>query len=211
LILHSNNSRGKKKRKKKKNKMGSGRRRNNIWEGRNADQATGTHMDCTLRSGWEQEMPSQPQGLGSEGLQLVRRWAVALKASLSSSRASPNEASNQEADEKEGRQALWQQGIAMQINTVRGECYGGRGAKEDGGQHEHGDGGGAQARPMAASPLVPPPAAANLVHGGSLVEGMEGFLAFPGRLGWAGLGGRRFEASGDGVVRGSELREREED
>ena len=37
----------------------------------------------------EQEMPSQPQGLRSEGLQLVRRWAVALKASLSSSRTSP--------------------------------------------------------------------------------------------------------------------------
>ena len=54
----------------------------------------------------------------------------------------------------------------MQINTVRGECYGGRGAEEEGGQHEHGDGGGAQARHGAASPLVPPPAAAsNLVHG----------------------------------------------
>jgi hypothetical protein len=46
-------------------------------------------MDWTLRSGTEQETPSHPQGLGSEGLQLVRRRAVALKASLSSSSASP--------------------------------------------------------------------------------------------------------------------------
>jgi hypothetical protein len=37
-------------------------------------------MDWTLRSGSEQEMPSQPHGLGSDGLQVVRRWAVALKA-----------------------------------------------------------------------------------------------------------------------------------
>jgi len=62
----------------------------------------------------------------------------------------------------------------MQINTVGGECYGGRGAEEEGGQHEHGDGGHG-----AASPLVPPAAAAaNLVHGG----GEGGVLAFLGRL-----------------------------
>ena len=55
-------------------------------------------MDWTLRSGTEQEMPSQPQGLGSLGRQLVRRCTVALKASLSSSNASPgsNQASKQE-------------------------------------------------------------------------------------------------------------------
>jgi hypothetical protein len=46
-------------------------------------------MDWTLRSGTEQEMPSQPQGLGSLGRQLVSRCTVALKASLSSSNASP--------------------------------------------------------------------------------------------------------------------------
>jgi hypothetical protein len=46
-------------------------------------------MDRTLRSGSEQEMPSQPHGLGSDGLQVVSRWAVALKASLSFSNASP--------------------------------------------------------------------------------------------------------------------------
>jgi hypothetical protein len=38
------------------------------------------HMDWTLRSGSEQQMPSQPHGLESDGLQMVWRWAVELKA-----------------------------------------------------------------------------------------------------------------------------------
>jgi hypothetical protein len=46
-------------------------------------------MDWTLRSGKEQEMPSQPQGSPSAGLQLPSLPAVALKAVFSSSSASP--------------------------------------------------------------------------------------------------------------------------
>ena len=89
----------------------------------------------------------------------------------------------------------------MQINTVGGECYGGRGAEEEGGQHEHGDGGGAQARHGAASPLVPPPAAAsNLVHGGG--ERRRGSWLFS--EGWEVL--KRVQCSG--VVCGRRVSER---
>ena len=48
-----------------------------------------TYMDWTLRSGKEQEIPSQPQGSPSAGLQLPSAPRVALKAVFSSSSASP--------------------------------------------------------------------------------------------------------------------------
>lgn len=173
-------------------------------QARNADQARRTHMDWTLRSGTEQEMPSQAQGLGSDGLQLVRRWVVALKASLSSSRASP--ASKGKTDEKEKHALTVARGL-QNVNTVRGEGHGWRGAEEEGGGQQHGGGGG---KDMAASPLaVPPPpaaAAANLVHGGG---GGEGFLAFLGRMdGCTGLFFGRFlkEESLLGVVCGRRTR-----
>lgn len=58
-------------------------------QGRKDRDKLETDMDWTLRSGKEQEMPSQPQGLGSVGFQVVSRWLLPLKESLSSSNACP--------------------------------------------------------------------------------------------------------------------------
>lgn len=146
-------------------------------------------MDWTLRSGTEQEMPSQPQGLGSLGRQLVSRCTVALKASLSSSNASPatKQASKQEtvgqhsALSKQGDSnsvAGLAEGNAASGRTVRGEGHGGGRGEAEAEEENEGRGGegGAQARryrwyrpplaPAAASPLPLPPPRLNLVHGG---------------------------------------------
>jgi hypothetical protein len=84
-------------------------------------------------------MPSQPHGLGSDGLQVVSRWAVALKASLSSSNASP--ATQASLLVSKGSPNRWKR-KNMSVRTVRGEGQGCRGAEEGG----NGDDGGAQAR-----------------------------------------------------------------
>jgi len=91
-------------------------------------------MDWTLRSGTEQEMPSQPQGLGSLGRQLVSRCTVALKASFSSSNASPGSTQASKQETVGQHSALSKgttiaspglaEGNAVSRRTVRGEGHG---------------------------------------------------------------------------------------
>lgn len=138
-------------------------------QGRKDRDKLETDMDWTLRSGKEQEMPSQPQGLGSVGFQVVSRWLLPLKESLSSSNACP--ARSRKNTTTPVRQPDWRKhslihpsihGCVVQRReregTVRGEGHGG--GAEQWGSHG-GDEGGAQAHHLPRSPMA---AAARRLH-----------------------------------------------
>lgn len=114
-------------------------------------------------------MPSQPQGLGSDGLQVVSRCVVALKANFSSISASPATPLSLLASQQGREWHCKSIREEMQLRTVRGEGHRCRGAEQGG----DGDGGGAHARRLPDTVLLLP----FPVHGSG---GGGGFLAFLG-------------------------------